>query len=410
MVTFASVLLWSQLGASGGCTPLHEAAYSGDVPRIRALLAGRMLGLAPGLGAGSLDLPGSDGRCAFRTPLMVAVEAGQREAVDELVARGADTSMLVDDPDLGPTSAWCLAVMTGHASAAAALVSSRAPPAACLEDAELILAARVGFDAELRYRLQAHPTQKALAYALNVSIGRRELDQARPELIRQLDDPYDLEAVKTAIKRADLLSLEQLATGGARSPNQSVFRLLSAKDTDQERAAMLRALYGLARPSTGQLSYMAWEALTRDRLETLEALSESNVSLSPLSGTEWAMADEQALGVALSSRSPVRAVRALIALGVPIATGHAVARVAVEGGDCEVAEALSQAGAELNQVDHNCLTPLELARSNGHRRLAEALERAVEHHPRLGSARAWCKGTVEHDPLERGELRCPISR
>ncbi|MFT3840355.1 MAG: ankyrin repeat domain-containing protein [Myxococcaceae bacterium] len=410
MVTFASVVLWSQLGAGGGCTPLHEAAYTGDVPRIQALLAGRMLGLVPGLGADTLDLPGAEGRCASRTPLMVAAEAGQRGAVEELVARGADTSVRVDDPALGPVTAWCLAVMSGHASAAATL-STRAPLAACLEDAELIFAARFGFDAELRYRLNAHPTQKALAYALNASIGRRELDRARPELIRQLDDLHDIEAVKTAIKRADLVSLGQLSAAGARSSNQVVFRLLSPNDSDNERAVMLRALYGLTRPSTGQLSYMAWDALSRDRLQTLEALAESNVSLGFPDELGWAAPDDGALTVALKSRDPVQAVRLLVELGVPIATGHAVARVADESGDCEIVELLSRAGAELNQVDARCLTPLDFARLHHHGRLIEALERAVKNHPRLANPREDCRSTAESDPHERTPLKCePVPR
>ena len=138
-----------------GCGPLLDAVEAGDVARTLGALA-----------AGDVDQVG-EGRCARRTPLLLAAERGHLELVEALLARGADVDFTVVDRRSalpGRVTAECLARANGHQAVAAL----RAADAAQLGEAR-----RAGYRLALeqvREALTATDCGARAAYCIELSL------------------------------------------------------------------------------------------------------------------------------------------------------------------------------------------------------------------------------------------------
>src|SRR5437879_5162176 len=80
-----------------------------------------------------------------------------------------------------------------------------------VETATLSSSVRTGTAQDVQFQLRTDPTQAALAYALDESVGNPLMDPVRPELLARLTDKRNLKAVYTAVQKADDVSLRQLA-------------------------------------------------------------------------------------------------------------------------------------------------------------------------------------------------------
>ncbi len=144
-----------------GCGPLLDAVEAGDVARTLGALA-----------AGDVDQAG-EGRCARRTPLLLAAERGHLELVEALLARGADVDFTVVDRRSalpGRVTAECLARANGHQAVAALLRRRGAHDTTdgCRGRALLVAALRAADAAQLGearragYRLALEQVREAL--------------------------------------------------------------------------------------------------------------------------------------------------------------------------------------------------------------------------------------------------------